>query len=148
MRHGREDLYNCKPDFGPPSNLRVLLLFSHIMSMFLPSSRTTLTGLLLIAQFTVQISAQKCWRPDGTEATNQTACPGVTDTSSGPCCQNAEWPNVDPCLSNGYCLSTTAGYLYQGGCTSKSWLGCKNECTAGCEFSLVRRSEPILTVVL
>lgn len=144
---GQKDLYDCGTSSSALLCSAVVLpLFAFITKMMFSSPQFPLTGLLLISQLTLQISAQECWRPDGTEATDQTACPGVTETSSGPCCQNAEWPNVDPCLSNGYCLSTTAGYLYQGGCTSKSWLGCKNECQE-CELSLDRRNEQILIVM-
>ncbi|KAJ0159676.1 hypothetical protein CTA2_9288 [Colletotrichum tanaceti] len=70
-------------------------------------------------------SGQKCYWPDGREATSVVACPVAGGTEAASCCFRNHY-----CMSNGLCFSKTELSFYRGACTDQDWTtsGCPKYC--------------------
>ncbi|WQF87522.1 hypothetical protein CDEST_12536 [Colletotrichum destructivum] len=70
-------------------------------------------------------SGQKCYWPDGGEATSVVACPVAGGTEAASCCFRNHY-----CMSNGLCFSKTELSFYRGACTDQDWTtsGCPKYC--------------------
>lgn len=71
--------------------------------------------------------AQKCYSPNGTEASGDTPCSPPSSNQASACC----YPK-DTCLSNGLCLDPDMT-TRRGSCTDQSWKsrGCVPWCQDG-----------------
>ncbi|OBR10349.1 hypothetical protein CH63R_06041 [Colletotrichum higginsianum IMI 349063] len=70
-------------------------------------------------------SGQKCYWPDGGEATSVVACPVAGGTEAASCCFRNHY-----CMSNGLCFSKSELSFYRGACTDQDWTtsGCPKYC--------------------
>ncbi|GJC84189.1 hypothetical protein ColLi_07027 [Colletotrichum liriopes] len=81
--------------------------------------------LLATVSLATLASGQKCYWPNGGEATSVVACPVAGGTEAASCCFQNHY-----CMSNGLCFSKTELSFYRGACTDQDWTtsGCPKYC--------------------
>lgn len=86
---------------------------------------------LLLTLASLAAAQDKCYYPEGNEATDftYTPCAGVNTTFSQCCLLD----QGDRCLPNGLCYYGQKNYDYRSACSDKSWETCADPCP-NCEL--------------